>query len=235
MRPNGDPHQPLTALLCVENTHNMLGGRVVPLSLMRELREVADEVGLAVHLDGARLLNAVAASGVPADEYAACADTVSLCFSKGLGAPVGSVLAGTKDHVARGRRVRKALGGGMRQVGVLAAPALIGLREAPAWLKRDQARAADLADGLATVIGNTGLAEAIRVVPPSSNMVFVSPTEGWAARGQAVADHLEAAGVRTIFIPDRGWRFVLHHQIDDPMVARCVAAFADALSALADS
>src|SRR5439155_11262848 len=116
-----DDHVAHVTLVCAENTHNRAGGAVVPLARLRELSALARERGLRVHLDGARLWNAQVATGSSIAEFAACADTVMMCFSKGLGAPVGSILTGSAAHVRAARRVRKRLGGGMRQVGILAA------------------------------------------------------------------------------------------------------------------
>src|SRR5215831_13018130 len=127
IRPTDDYHSPLTAAVCVENTHNRHGGVVWPLESLRAVREVADEHGLPVHVDGARVFNAAVALGVPVGEIAAFADTITFCVSKGLGAPVGSVLCGTAATIDRARRWRKAVGGGWREAGVLAAAGLWAL------------------------------------------------------------------------------------------------------------
>ena len=124
---DSDIHFPRTALICLENTHNRAGGAVLPTDHMAALREVADRHGIPVHLDGARLFNAAVALGVEAREIARFADSVSVCLSTGLGAPVGSLLAGPKSLIDEARRWRKRLGGGMRQAGVIAAPALLAL------------------------------------------------------------------------------------------------------------
>ncbi|UCG50569.1 MAG: low-specificity L-threonine aldolase [Candidatus Latescibacterota bacterium] len=122
-----DIHAPVTKVVALENTHNRAGGHIFPLEEMKRIRELTIERGLRVHLDGARLANAVVATGIPFDQYAACADTVSLCFSKGLGAPVGSAVASDAETVQKARRKRKQFGGGMRQAGILAAAALYAL------------------------------------------------------------------------------------------------------------
>jgi threonine aldolase len=121
VRPLDDVHQPLTAAVCVEDTHNLHGGVAWPLAALGALRDVASEHGLAVHMDGARMFNAAVALGVPVAEVAATSDTVTFCLSKGLGAPVGSVLCGPRDVIERARRWRKMVGGGWREAGVLAA------------------------------------------------------------------------------------------------------------------
>ena len=143
-----DHHHPPCTLVAVENTHNTSGGRVFPWDVLREVAAFARERGLRLHLDGARLFNAEVASGIPAARWAEPFDTVSFCFSKGLGAPVGSVVCGTAATVERLHRVRKMLGGGMRQAGILAAAALHALEHNVARLAEDHANAARLARGL---------------------------------------------------------------------------------------
>ena len=143
-----DHHHPPCTLVAVENTHNTSGGRVFPWDVLREVAAFARERGLRLHLDGARLFNAEVASGIPAARWAEPFDTVSFCFSKGLGAPVGSVVCGTAATVERLHRVRKMLGGGMRQAGILAAAALHALEHNVARLADDHANAARLARGL---------------------------------------------------------------------------------------
>src|SRR4051812_16110901 len=148
--PTGDdPHDPRPALVCAENTHMFSGGRVYPQEELQALADTAHELGLRVHVDGARLANAAVASGRPLSELAAPADTVQLCLSKGLGAPVGSLLCGPADAVGRARRTRKLLGGGMRQAGVLAAAGLLALERNVQRLADDHRRARQLADALA--------------------------------------------------------------------------------------
>ncbi len=152
LRPS-NVHFPRSRLVCVENTHNRGGGKIWPLEQIRELAAAARRHGLQLHLDGARLWNASVATGIAESEYAAPFDTVSVCFSKGLGAPVGSALAGTRAMVERARRFRKMLGGGMRQAGVIAAGALYALRHQRARLAEDHVNARRLAAGLAAIQG----------------------------------------------------------------------------------
>ncbi|HZI12818.1 MAG TPA: low-specificity L-threonine aldolase [Myxococcus sp.] len=180
-----DIHAPRTRLLSLENTHNRGGGAVWPVERFRAVVEAARKAGLAVHLDGARLFNAEVAAGVPVSSWAKLTDTTSVCFSKGLGAPVGSVLAGRADLIREGRRLRKRLGGGMRQAGVLAAAALYALEHHVARLAEDHAHARRLAAGLAEVAGvkvdaaqvetNMVIAEFSR---PSSEMVPLLASHG---------------------------------------------------------
>lgn len=164
-------HYPPTRLVSLEDTHNRSGGRVWPLAEVRAIVETARRFDLALHLDGARLLNAATASGMSAAERAAPFDTVSLCFSKGLGAPVGSVLAGSRALMRSARRYRKMLGGGMRQAGIIAAGALYAIEHHVARLAEDHAKARRMAEVLA--------AAGVRVVPPETNIVMMElPAEG---------------------------------------------------------
>lgn len=158
-------HFPRQTLLCLENTHNVAGGKVYPLEDFAAVAEEARSLGLKVHLDGARLFNAAVAAGVEAREWAAHADTVSVCSSKGLGAPVGSLLAGSEETIHEARRARKALGGGMRQAGVIAAASLHAFEHHVERLAEDHDRARRLAEGLA----RAGYA----VEPPETNILHV--------------------------------------------------------------
>jgi threonine aldolase len=142
-----------TSMLALENSHNLAGGRITPVARMRELIAVAKDHGLPVHLDGARIHNSAAALGIPAAEIAAGCDTVMFCLSKGLGAPVGSILVGDADTITEARRIRKTFGGGMRQAGILAAAGLVALDEVLPVLGDDNRRARTLADRLAKIPG----------------------------------------------------------------------------------
>ena len=139
-----------TGLICLENTHNMAGGTVTPLPVLQEVWAGAKKVGLPVHLDGARVFNAAVALGISVAELTSGFDTVMFCLSKGLGAPVGSILVGSKALIVKARSIRKALGGGMRQAGILAAAGLIALRDGPARLSEDHANARLLASAVAS-------------------------------------------------------------------------------------
>lgn len=165
-----DVHNPRTALLCVENTHNRGGGRALTVDEMRAITAPARARGIAVHLDGARLFNAAIATGTRPADLAADADSVSVCFSKGLRAPVGSAIAGTSAFVERCRRYRKMLGGGMRQAGILAAAALIALDEGPKRLHIDHENAAEFHDSLEA-------GGRFDSHPPQTNIVHFSPRE----------------------------------------------------------
>jgi len=148
-----DIHLPPTSLICLENTHNRAGGAVIPLETMKAVYEVAVRRNLPLHLDGARLFNAAAAQGVKAGELAAFATTVQFCLSKGLGAPVGSVLAGPRRCIEEARRWRKRMGGGMRQAGIIAAAGIVALQTMVDRLEEDHLNARFLADGLAELTG----------------------------------------------------------------------------------
>ncbi len=204
VRPVAD-HFPRSRLLCLENTSNRGGGSVWPLAQMQQVAAAARSHGLSIHLDGARLFNAQVAAGVPAARWAACADTVSVCLSKGLGAPVGSLSAATREAVSRMRRLRKRLGGGMRQAGVLAAAGLYALERNVDRLAEDHANARRLADGLAQV-------RALKVDPATvqTNLVFAEVTDGrdavqvtTALREQGVLCNPEGSNPRLL-------RFVTH-------------------------
>ena len=148
-----DPHFAPTQLVCVENTHNRGGGSVWPMEQLHAVATMARRHGLRLHLDGARLWNAAVATGIPERDYAAHFDSVSVCFSKGLGAPVGSALGGPREFIQRARRFRKMLGGGLRQAGIIAAGALHALEHHRARLAEDHAHARMLAEGLAQLPG----------------------------------------------------------------------------------
>ncbi|KAK6020572.1 L-allo-threonine aldolase domain protein, partial [Ostertagia ostertagi] len=143
-----DVHMPNTRLICLETTHNYSGGRALPMEYIISVRELASRYGLNVHIDGARIYNASIALGVKVRDIAQYADSVMMCFSKGLGAPVGSILVGSKTFIDKARRSRKAVGGGWRQAGVLAAAAHVALDKAEDTIKRDHANAKKLASGI---------------------------------------------------------------------------------------
>jgi len=217
LRPAGG-FKPACRLLVVENTHNFHGGAVVPLDHLRALKDVAAERGAAVHLDGARLWNAAVASGTPLEAYGEVADTLMVCLSKGLAAPVGSLLVGDADPIARARDVRKLFGGGMRQVGVLAAPGLLAVRDMRDRLAEDHRRARRLAAGLVAAGGVT-----LPYGEVETNIVVVELEDRDAFAVQA---HLARSGVRAIAFGASRMRFVTHCDVGDDDVERAVAAFA---------
>jgi threonine aldolase len=217
-----DDHVARVTLVCVENTHNRAGGAIVPLERLRALATLARERGLAVHLDGARLWNASVATGVPIADWAACADTVQMCFSKGLGAPVGSILTGRAAHIRAARRARKRWGGGMRQVGILAAACLHALDHHVQRLAEDHVRARRLADGLAGLPG-------VNVVEPDTNIVFLD-LEPPASDAKSVVEAMAERGVRVSAYGPRRVRAITHLDVDDAGIARALEAFREVLS-----
>ena len=217
-----DDHNARLALVCLENTHNRAGGAIVPLEALRALADTAHAHGLRVHLDGARLWNASAATGIPIRDWAAPVDTLMMCFSKALGAPVGSILVGEAALIRRARRMRKRWGGGMRQVGILAAACLHALDHHVARLPEDHRRARTLADGMARLPG-------VRVTPPETNIVFVE-LEDRALDPEAVLRSLAARDVRLSRFGPRRLRAITHLDVDDRGIARALEAFEAALS-----
>jgi threonine aldolase len=217
IRPD-DPHDPITRLVCLENTHNRCGGTFQTPAYTQQVSDLAHARGLAVHLDGARIFNAAVAQGVPALALAGPVDSVTFCLSKGLCAPVGSVLCGSKEFITRAHRLRKMLGGGMRQAGILAAAGLVALESMIDRLAEDHLRAARLAGGLAAMPG-------LRVDPPATNMVFFSLGAPVRLSAAEVVAGLKRAG---ILIGDTGagrFRMVCHYWIDDQAVERTLQAF----------
>ena len=208
-----DPHFARTRLLALENTWH---GRVLPMDYLHAARDFAREHALALHLDGARLYNAAVASGVPAREIARHFDSVSVCLSKGLGAPVGSVLVGSAALIDKARRWRKVAGGGWRQAGMLAAAGLHALDHHVARLADDHARAARLAGQLEKLPG-------LHLLGQHTNMVFVEVPAG---RLRELDAHLRDAGIRISigYLPTL--RLVTHLDVDDDGIARTAAAFA---------
>jgi threonine aldolase len=223
IRPASSSLQIQTSLIALENTHNAAGGRVLPLDQMRAVRVLAGQHGLPVHLDGARLWNAAVATGVGEAEFAACADTVTVTLSKGLGCPVGSVLAGTVEMMRRARIVRRRLGGSMRQVGILAAAGLYALEYNRGRLHEDHARARTLASLAGSFHG-------ISVVAPQTNIVMFDITRA-GLTADDVLQRLAAEGVlMTAFTPSR-IRAVTHLDVDDEGIDRAATALARALDA----
>ena len=211
-------HYPRTSLVMVENTHNRAGGTVTTVAEMEGLRELCDRRGLALHIDGARLPNAAVALGVPMAALAEHAESVTICLSKGLSAPVGSVLAGDAATIAQARRARKLLGGAMRQVGVVAAAGLVAVREQLPTLGRDHALAARLADALSQI-------EGIEVDQPAlrTNMVLID-TSGTGAPASTIAARLAEEGIKASARPPWTVRFVTHREIGEAELDRLVGS-----------
>lgn len=209
-------HTPGTTLLVLENTHNRAGGAIIPLEVHRELFTLAKDRGLKVHLDGARLFNAAVATGIPASEYARHADSVTFCLSKGLCCPVGSVLCGTQEFIERARRVRKMLGGAMRQAGVLAACGLVALETMIERLADDHRNARRLAEGIAALPGIKVDVEAVQ-----TNMVYFETED---PAGDFV-EKLAAERVRCIATAPHRIRMVTHHDVDAEDIEYAIGVF----------
>jgi len=216
-------HLPRTSLICVENTHNGWGGAVVPIENLKSIRDVADRHDVKIHYDGARVFNASQASGIPVYEYASIGDSIMFCLSKGLSAPVGSVLVGPQDFIDQARRVRKALGGGMRQVGILAAAGIVALDEMVSRLGEDHERAKKLAHGIYDLPGIDLNVEHVE----TDIIIFGFDHPGMSA-DEFIAK-LEERGVLALVTPAKDIRFVTHKDVDDEDVERAIAAIREIL------
>ena len=217
LRPH-NVHLPDTTLVCVEQPPMGWGGRVVPLEDLQAVRAVCTELDRPLHMDGARLANAVVASGVPASDWAACADSVSVCLSKGLGAPVGSVVAGDSEFRERALRVRKRLGGWMRQAGILAAAGKMALEENVERLAEDHTLARDLATRLDAFAELESPAREVE-----TNLVMVRVVEG-PRDAASLAAALDEHGVRVLPLGPQVLRFVTHADVGAADVERLEAA-----------
>jgi threonine aldolase len=212
-------HYPVSALIGLENTHNKAGGTVFPLGEMRRIRKVADRHGLPMHLDGARLFNAVVASGIEVDQWAGPFDSISICLSKGLGAPVGSVLVGSRPFIERAVRVRKRFGGAMRQVGILAAAGIWALEHNIERLADDHRNARRLAEGLK---GTGGFEVDLATV--QTNIVMIT-TAGTGLTETEAHDRLAAAGVLVHTFGPGYLRAVTHLDISAEQIETALKAF----------
>jgi threonine aldolase len=223
-----DYHFPPSKLIALENTHNRCGGVPLTATYTQAVGDLAHEHNMQLHIDGARIFNAAAALGVSAQELVAPADSVTFCLSKGLSAPVGSVLCGSEAFIDRARRVRKQLGGGMRQAGVLAAAGIVALETMVDRLGEDHKRAKALAAGLARIPG-------VEIDPgsPYTNMVFLNlNAEIVPQTAQDVANQLAKKNIKVIAVGERRFRLVTHYWIDDQDIQTTIDAFADALQPL---
>ena len=224
IRPD-DPHDPITRLVALENTHNRCGGVALTVDYTQAAAELAHRHGLKLHLDGARLFNAAVGLGIKASELTAPVDSVTFCLSKGLCAPVGSVLCGSQAFIKQAVRIRKQLGGGMRQAGVLAAAGIVALEQMVDRLAEDHQRARRLAAGLAELPGLV-----LDPGSPFTNMIFCELAPDVPLDAVQAAGKLAQRGVRVGATGARRFRLVAHYWIDDQAVAATVAAFAEVLS-----
>jgi threonine aldolase len=223
IRPD-DVHHPVSKLVILENTHNRCGG--VPLSkdYTREVSELAHSKGLGLHIDGARIYNAAAALQIPPADLVKGADSVTFCLSKGLCAPVGSVLCGTHAMISRARRIRKQLGGGMRQAGILAAAGIYAIEHMTQRLGEDHRRARQLADGLAKLSGIS-----FELGMPATNMVFPSLKNDIPMTAVDLANRLKEKGILAGVVAERRLRMVTHYWIDDAAVKQTLQVFEELL------
>ncbi len=218
-----DDHFPRTRLICLENTHNVCNGTPLTPWYMERTAEVAREHGLKIHVDGARIFNAAAALGVDARDLVKDADSVTFCLSKGLCAPVGSVLCGSRAFIQEARRARKVLGGGMRQAGVIAAAGVVALEQMTERLVEDHARAKRLAAGLADMPG-------VMVEPVFTNILYFSLAPQVTLTTDEVAARLREYGILINPRSGRTFRAVTHYWIDDEGIERTLKALREILS-----
>lgn len=221
-----DDHYPITRVICLENTQNRCGGTVLDLAYTQAAADLAHRHGLRLHIDGARIFNAAVALGVDVHELVAPADSVSFCLSKGLAAPVGSVVVGTREFIARARRNRKVVGGGMRQAGILAAAGIVALEEMVDRLAEDHAHAQLLAQGLAGVPGL-----AVDLARVQTNIVYFDLLRPDRTPAQ-LASALDAQGVRLLPAGGRSLRAVTHYQVSRADVERALDVTAEVMRSL---
>jgi threonine aldolase len=218
-----DVHHTITRLICIENTQNVCGGIPLTVAYTDQVGKLAKDNNLLFHIDGARIFNAAAALNVNVKDLTAPADSVMFCLSKGLVAPVGSMLVGTKKFITRARHLRKMLGGGMRQAGVLAAAGLISLEKMTARLGQDHARAKSLFEGLKQVKGLKLEAS------PASNMIYFDLAENVRLSESQIMEEMKKHGVLVDAAGPYRFRLVTHYWVDDAGVEKAVKAFGEVL------
>ncbi|KAJ9682475.1 hypothetical protein PVL29_018404 [Vitis rotundifolia] len=227
--PRGELVYPTTRLICLENTHANCGGRCLPAEYIDRVGELAKKHGLKLHIDGARIFNASIALGVPVHRLLQAADSASVCLSKGLGAPVGSVIVGSKSFIAKARRLRKTLGGGMRQVGIICAAALVALQENIAKLEGDHKKAKILAEGLNQIKGLK-----VNVTSVETNIVYFEIVEGSNITAEKLCKYLQEHGVLIMPESSSRIRVVLHHQISGTDVQYTLSCIQQAVTGVHD-
>ncbi|XP_052771433.1 uncharacterized protein LOC128211068 [Mya arenaria] len=244
LRPTNDVHQPWTKLICLENSHNFCGGKALPMSFIKKVYEVAQENNIKVHTDGARILNSAVALGVPVSEILKYSDSVNMCFSKGLAAPVGSIIAGTQDFIKMAVRMRKGLGGGLRQSGIFAAAALYSLEHVLPRLYKDNQWAAQIAEAVSDVC--EGVARIPKDGMDTNMVMFEMVKPGLTARDfsnrliEVTDEERSALGevavrIRSVAIYPMVTRLVTHNDLDDEMVAMAIKKIRYVLGELAKS
>jgi threonine aldolase len=218
IRPD-DVHEPRTRLVCLENTHNRKGGIVFPIDRMRAIREFTEERGLRIHLDGARIFNTAMATGIDAREYCSMCDSVMFCLSKGLGAPIGSMVVGDAEFITLAHRYRKLLGGGMRQAGIIAAAGIYALKNNITRLAEDHARARKLAESLSEIE-----CISIDLETVQTNIIVIDVAESGHTVDECIL-LLEQRGVLVVPFGRTTIRAVTHLDIDDGDVEKSISAF----------
>lgn len=218
IRPD-DPHEPVTRLVCLENTHNRAGGVIYPIETMREIYDLAKERNLKVHLDGARIFNAAVASRIDVKEYCSLCDSMMFCLSKGLGAPIGSVVVGDSDFIQRAHRNRKLLGGGMRQVGIIAAAGIYALENNIERLADDNERARNLAESIAGISSVSVDLDTVQ-----TNIIVVDVAKSGLTVDEAII-RLEQEHVLVVPFGRTTIRAVTHLDIDDDDLDRAIEVF----------
>ena len=221
----GSEHNPRSAIVAIENTHNAAGGHIFPIDEARAISKICRDNDVAVHLDGARIFNAQVATGTPVAEWAACADTATFCFSKGLGAPIGSMVVSTAEVIAEGRRLRKRMGGGMRQVGVIAAAARVAIETGVDRLAEDHANARRLAEGL-----NELNEDAVDLASVETNMVYVNLAP-FGTSAAELRDELAKKAIVTIPTGPSVMRLVTHRDVSQDDIDNALVAFREILTA----
>lgn len=220
-----DVHHPITRLICLENTQNICGGVPLTAEYTRQVGDIAHKNNLVLHIDGARIFNSAVAQNVDVKELVAPADSVMFCLSKGLVAPIGSMLVGTEKFIARARHLRKMLGGGMRQVGMIAAAGLISLEKMTVRLGDDHVRARKLAEGIRTVNGILVDDES-----PLTNMIYFNLADDVPMNSFQIAQKMKEQGVLVDADHPKRFRLVTHYWIDDDAVEKSISAFKKTLN-----
>jgi len=220
-----DVHHPITHLVCLENTQNICGGVPLTPAYTRQVADLAHQNNLVLHIDGARIFNAAVAQNVSVKDLVGSADSVMFCLSKGLVAPIGSLLVGTHKFIGRARHIRKMLGGGMRQVGVVAAAGIISLERMVNRLGDDHIRAKKLADGLRQVKGLV-----VDQDSPYTNMVYLNLADDVTINSKQVSEKMRELGILVDAENARRFRLVTHYWIEDGAVERTISAFEEALN-----
>lgn len=215
-----DIHFPETGLICLENTHNRAGGAVIPVENMEAIYNIARASKVPVHLDGARLFNAAAAAGVDVKEFAKNTDTIQICLSKGLGAPVGSIIAGDTEFITKARKWRKRLGGGMRQAGVIAAPGLIALTKMKDRLGEDQWNARILAEAIESIPG-------MKLARQPETNIVVADVAGLNIPSDVFVEKLRSEGVISGTFGPTFVRFVTHYDVTEDQIQEAIEAISN--------